>query len=280
MSCGRRGAFPASQRPAGVEGAGKTGEGARGYRPSTGLTSGMFSLRLNNAAAALKLPSAPAPAPRAKPHSPLAGGPPELARHWPACRVCRVFPRPFCFLRLHSPPPPAPSPASRLPSLALPSPAFPRGLCGLARVGGPRRRRSAATLCFVGLGAGEDGGWSSPSPAGCVAAPEAAFPQVFPRWVWELSGAPLCPSFSGDPRPPVLRKKLLFFHSSLGLGRERSLEALGLSSHVPPFNLRSSGVRSRGDRDSTVRLAPSPAPGLQAKLDWCLLSTCFLKRKT
>ena len=170
--------------------------------------------------------------------------------------------------------------AGRAEATQLPSPAFPRGLCGLARVGGPRRRRSAATLCFVGLGAGEDGGWSSPSPAGCVAAPEAAFPQVFPRWVWELSGAPLCPSFSGDPRPPVLRKKLLFFHSSLGLGRERSLEALGLSSHVPPFILRSSGVRSRGDRDSTVRLAPSPAPGLQAKLDWCLLSTCFLKRKT
>lgn len=190
------------------------------------------------------------------------------------------FSRPFCFLRLHSPPPPAPSPAFRLPSLALPSPAFPRGLRGLARVGGPRRQRSAATLRFVGLGAGEDGGWSSPSPAGCVAAPEAAFPQVFPRRVRELSGLPLCPFFSGAPRPPVLRKKLVFFHNSLGLGRGRSLEGLRLSSHVPPFILRSSGVRGRGDRDSAVRLAPSPAPALQAKLGWCLLSTCFLKRKT
>lgn len=41
VSRGRRGAFPASQRPAGVR---RTGERARGRRPSTGLTSGMFSL--------------------------------------------------------------------------------------------------------------------------------------------------------------------------------------------------------------------------------------------
>ena len=44
VSRGRRGAFPASQRPAGVEGAGRTGDGARGSRSSTRLTSGMFSL--------------------------------------------------------------------------------------------------------------------------------------------------------------------------------------------------------------------------------------------
>lgn len=44
VSRGRRGAYPANQRPAGVEGAGRTGEGARGRHLSTGLTSGMFSL--------------------------------------------------------------------------------------------------------------------------------------------------------------------------------------------------------------------------------------------
>lgn len=148
VSRGRRGAFPASQRPAGVEGAGRTGEGARGHRLSTGLTSGMFSLRLNNAAAALKLPSTPAPAPRARPHSPLARGPPELALHWPTCRVNRVLPRPFYFLRLHSPPQPAPSPGSRLPSPAFPCPPLPR----LSQK--PSRSRESGRAAAVGMSCG------------------------------------------------------------------------------------------------------------------------------
>lgn len=79
-----------------------------------------------------------------------------------------------------------------------------------------------------------------------------------------LGGFSLPLPFLGDARRRVLRKKLLFLPTPLGLGRGRRLEGLGVSSQVPPFILRSSGVRGRGDRDSTARLAPSAAPGLQA----------------
>ena len=197
----------------------------------------------------------------------MAGRPPELARHWPACRVSRVFPRPFCFLRLRSPPGPSSSPASRLPSLAFPSPAFPTGLRGLARVGGPRRRSCAAAPRFVGLGA--RGRWRLAPPPPPARPRRCGSRGRVPARVpapggGTLGGFSLPLLFLGDARRRVLRKKLLFLPTPLGLGRGRRLEGLGVPSQVPPFIVRSSGVRGRGDRDSTARLAPSPVPGLQA----------------
>lgn len=98
----------------------------------------------------------------------MAGGLPQFVPHWLAGDANRVFPRPFCFLRLHSRPRPAssPGPAS---FLSLP-PAFPRGL--RVAVFGSRESRSVpgggagvpgSVPCRFGL-CGEDGGWSPPPP--------------------------------------------------------------------------------------------------------------------
>lgn len=178
------------------------------------------------------------PAPCARQHSPLEGGPPELACHWPSPRVNRIFPRPFCFLRLRSPPQPAPSPGSQLPSPALPTPAFPRGLRGLAREEAPRSGGWLGRALSVWPAGGR---WRLASCPVGVCRPRCA------RVLSAVDAQPRLAGLALSFPPPGVVRSTGSFNSPLPRPAHRQGEGWR------PFTLPGSGLRGRSDRD-----LPSP----------------------
>lgn len=159
MSHGRRGAFPASQRPGGSRGRGGGAGPPPRHRTHLWNVLALTEQRRRRAQATLD----PGARPPRQPARPIGGRPSRARSSLAPPRVNRALPRPFCFPRLRSPPRPAPRAGSPCLHLPSPPPRFPEA-CAASRER-KRPESGAARPGFVGLAGG--GRWrSAPFPSG------------------------------------------------------------------------------------------------------------------